>query len=69
MKSGKGWGIEYADGQCVVYGWLDPEKALIFNPKFCKKTTDAVHKGSYYEDDLKTAELVNVERVTEVIIK
>lgn len=69
MKNGKAWGTEYADGHSTNYGWIAPEDAPIHNPEFCKKTTDVTHKDSYYIKELLTAELVHVERRTEVIIK
>lgn len=66
MKDGKAWGIEYEDGQCQSYGWIDPENADIHNPEFCKNPTDVTYKGSYYIKELQTAKLVMVERITEV---
>ena len=69
MKNGKAWGIDYADGQCTSYGWIAPEDAPIHNPEYCKTPTSLTHKGSIYIEELATAELVPVERRTEVIIK
>ena len=70
MKDGKAWGEEYADGQSTSYGWLNPadKRAEIHNPEFCKKPTDVTYKGSHYTDELLTAKLVSVERVTTVKI-
>ena len=69
MKNGKAWGIEYSDGHATVYGWIAPEDAPMHDPKFCVKTTDVTYAGSQHESELETAELVAVERRTEVIIK
>lgn len=68
MKDGKAWGKTYEDGRFTYYGWMEPEDAPIHNPKFCKKPTDVTWEGSHYVDELKTGELVEVERVTEVKI-
>jgi len=68
MKDGKAWGIEYADGHSTSYGWIEPEDAPIHNPKFCKKTTDVTSEGSNYIDELKTGELVMIQRITTVTI-
>ena len=67
MKDGKAWGIDYEDGHCTSYGWIDPEDAPIHNPEFCTKVTDVTYEGSYLIDELKTGKLVLVERRTEVI--
>lgn len=69
MKNGKAWGVEYADGHSTSYGWIATEDAPIHNPEFCKKTTDVTYKDSHYTKELLTAEVVHVERRTEVIIK
>lgn len=69
MKNGLAWGTTYADGQVTEHGWVPPEDAPIHNPQFCKRTTDVTYQNSHYIDELMTAELVHVERRTEVIIK
>jgi hypothetical protein len=68
MKNGLAWGIKYADGRFTYHGWISPNDAPIHDPKFCKKTTDVTYKDSPYIDELLTAELVHVERRTEVVI-
>ena len=68
IKDGKAWGLEYADGQCTSYGWVDLEDAKLYDPEFCKKTTDVTYRNSHYINELSTAKLVAVERRTEVII-
>ena len=68
MKNGKAWGIEYEDGHSTSYGWIDPTKAPIHNPKHCTKTTDVTYSGSHYIKELKTGKLVMVERKTIVTI-
>ena len=68
MKDGKAWGKTYEDGYCTAYGWIEPEQARIHNPKYCTKTTDVTHSGSQYTEELKTGELVLVERLTTVTI-
>lgn len=69
MKNGKAWGTVYDDGRSTAYGWIDPEDAPIHDPKFCKKPTDVTYDGSHYIRELQDAELVMVERRTEVIIR
>lgn len=66
VKDGKGWGTVHQDGYSKSYGWVAIEKASVHNPKYCKKPTDVTYKGSRYFKELKTAQLVEVERVTEV---
>lgn len=68
MKNGKAWGVEYEDGKSKSYGWIDPEDAPISNPMSCKETTDVTYKNSPYIRELLTAKLVNVKRITQVII-
>ena len=68
MKNGKAWGVEYEDGHCTAYGWIDPESAPIHNPKYCHKTTDVTYKGSPYTRELELGELVDVERTTTLSI-
>jgi len=70
MKDGKAWGIVYEDGQSTSYGWINPadKKAVVHNPKYCRKPTDVTYKGSYLTEELKTGKLVNVERITTVKI-
>jgi len=68
MKDGKGWGITYEDGHSTSYGWMDAEDAPIHNPKYCKKPTDVTWEGSYLVEELKTGELVAVERTTTIKI-
>lgn len=69
MKNGKAWGVKSNDGNSTSYGWVEPENALIHNPLFCKQPTDVTHRLSIYVNELSTAELVHVERRTEVIFK
>ena len=69
MKNGKAWGVEYDDGHSTSYGWIAPENAPIHNPEFCSHPTDVTYKGSPYTKELSAAELVYVERRTEVVIK
>jgi hypothetical protein len=68
MKNGKAWGETYFDGQVTEYGWTDPERAPIHDPRFCTETTDVVnmHSSSIYE--LQTGKLVKVRRTTTVEI-
>ncbi len=68
MKDGKAWGINYQDGQCTSYGWIDPCDAPIHNPVYCKSQTDITYKGSPYTKELSTGKLVNVERITSVVV-
>lgn len=67
MKDGKAWGIEYEDGQCTSYNWIDPVDADIHNPEFCTKTTDVTsHHHPDYIEKLKTGKLVKVTRTIAV---
>jgi len=68
MKNGKGWGIAYEDGHSTVFDWIDIEDAPIHDPEFCTKTTDVTWTESPYIEELETAQLVRVERKTEVTI-
>ena len=68
MKDGKAWGISYDDGRSKSYGWIDPEDALIHNPKHCKSVTAFTYQNSPDIAELKTGKLVSVERRTEVVL-
>jgi hypothetical protein len=68
MKDGKAWGIAYEDGKSTCYGWIDPEDAPIHNPSFCKRPEAVTYSGSPYIAELRTGELVNVKRLTKVIL-
>ena len=68
MKKGKAWGTVYQDAQCESRGWIDPIYAPIHNPKFCKVPTDITYKNSPDEKELIDAELVHVERITEITL-
>lgn len=65
MKEGKAWGITYADGRETCYGWLDPSKAELSDPRFVKKPTDLTYKGSRHVKELSTA---RVSKVTRTVI-
>lgn len=69
MKDGKGWGVIYEDSRSVVYGWVDPEYAIILDPKFCRKPTDATFWGSPDRKELKTGRVARVRRTTEVKVE
>ena len=66
MKDGRGWGVVYEDGRETCYGWMAPEDSPIHDPERCKRPTDVTWKGSPHIDELKSAKLVKVERVTKV---
>jgi hypothetical protein len=66
MKDGLGWGETYSDGHTTLYGWMVPEDAPIHDPMYCKKTTDVTYEGSHHIEELKTAQLVSVKRLTVV---
>ena len=68
MKDGKAWGKIYEDGPSTSYGWMEPDRAPIHDPKYCTKTTDVTYEDSHYTNELRTGELVAVERVTTVTI-
>ena len=68
IKNGKGWGIEYKDGQCSCYGWVDLEDAKIYNPKYCRNPASVMGTNLGYTEELSTAELVYVKRETKVIV-
>lgn len=68
MKDGKAWGVAYQDGNSTSYGWVDPESACLYDPKFCKEPGDVTYACSPYIQELKTAQLVAVERSTKVIV-
>ncbi len=69
MKDGKAWGIAYEDGHITSYGWIDPEKAPIHDPRYLKTPTDATYRNSPHIAELETAKVVRVDRRTEVIVK
>lgn len=66
MKNGKAWGIDYEDGYCTSYGWINPTDAPIHNPEFCKTVQDATYKNGPYFKELSAAKLVMIERKTKV---
>ena len=68
MKDGKAWGTTYEDGHSTSYGWMAPEDAPIYDPKYTKNPTDVTWKGSPYMSELTTGKIVAVERRTEVTI-
>lgn len=68
MKNGKAWGKICEDGNLTAYGWVDAEEAPIHDPNFCKNPTDVDYEGSYNIPELRTAELVLVEKRTEVVV-
>lgn len=65
-KNGKAWGIEYEDGQCTSYGWVDVDEAVIYDPLYCKKPSDIVYKGSPDTAMVNEGFLMLIERTTEV---
>lgn len=69
MLNGKAWGIQYSDGQCHSFGWVNPVNAPIHDPKYCTKETDVTYSGSPYIKELSKAKLVKVRRETVVIIE
>jgi hypothetical protein len=69
MKDGKAWGVTYADGQSTSHGWIAPEDAPIYDPRHCTKPEDVTYSGSPDVAELRTGQLVHVERRTEVVIK
>ena len=64
LKHGRTWGIEYEDGHSTAYGWVSPEMATIYDPKYLHKPTDATYKDSPYVSKLIDATLVRVVRTT-----
>lgn len=66
MKDGKAWGAVYEDGRSTVYGWIEPERAPIHDPKFCKHPTSVTWQNSPYIKELKGATVVHVTRKTTV---
>lgn len=69
MKDGKAWGVTYADGQCTVYGWVDPCEADIHDPIFLEDPTWATYQGSPYVKELAQGQIVPVKRTTTVEIQ
>lgn len=70
MKDGKAWGKTYADGHTTEYGWMEPEDAPIHNPQFCTKPESVVSPhDKHYLEKLRGAQVISVERRTQVIIK
>ncbi len=65
MKDGKAWGVEYSDGYCTQYGWIDPATAPIHSMGV-KKPSDIAYKGAHWLRELETGTVVVVERVTTV---
>lgn len=69
IKNGKAWGVVYSDGRSTVNGWISPINAQISDPLTCTRPTDKTYSGSSDEEELSTAEVVHVERITELFIK
>jgi len=67
VKDGKAWGTVYTDGHSTAYGWVAPEDAPIHNPAHLTKPTDVTYECSPYVEELRTAKIVKVERITRVI--
>ncbi len=67
MKNGLAW--SESDGYSDSHSWVKPEDAPIHNSKFCLKTTDVTYKGSPDIEELLTAELVKVQRITVVEVE
>lgn len=69
FKGIKAWGIEYSDGQCTSFGWVSPDEAVIFDPRFCKSPLDAARRDCPHEEEaLRDGILTHVTRRTEVIV-
>ena len=69
MKNGKAWGQVYADGQSTTFGWMEPEKAPIHDPRFCKRPEAVTWEGSPYVRGLRDAKLVPVRRTTTITVE
>jgi len=69
MKNGKAWGVAWKDGGSTAYGWISPEDAEIHDPKYLKKPEDVTYQNSLYINELRTAQIVQVQRRTEVVVK
>ena len=63
-KDGKYWGIEYSDGQCTAYDWVDIEKAQKGNPKFATTTESFTYADSPYVDILKQGRLSFIRKTS-----
>lgn len=68
MKDGKAWGVTYEDGRETCYGWLEPAKAVLSDPRRVKKPTDLTYPGSRHVAELKTARVAKVTRTVIVQI-
>jgi hypothetical protein len=68
MKDGKGWGEVYTDGRSTVMGWVDIDKAAVYDARYCKKLSDVTYKGSPYAKELEAGKLVKVVRVIETFV-
>ena len=64
MKNGFAWGCIYSDGQSTQEGWMEPEKAPIYDPKYLILPTDVTYPGSHYTQELASAHVVPVIRTT-----
>jgi len=62
--NGKFWGIEYEDGQCCNYGWVNADKAIITQAEFIKKPEDLTYKNSHYIKELQKGKIVKIKKVT-----
>lgn len=62
--NGKFWGIQYEDGHSTSYGFGSISKAIISNPKFCKRPEDMTWKGSHYMKELRESKLRKVAKTT-----
>lgn len=67
-KNGKGWGVEYEDGQCTSMGWVELNKAKISTSEFCTSPTSLTYPDSPYVDELKTSKLVRVVRTIKTVV-
>lgn len=60
--NGKYWGVNYEDGKCLSYGWVDIDLAKIVDAQFISKPEDMTFGGSSNIKELQKGKLVKVTR-------
>lgn len=69
MLGDQAWGCIWEDGYSTSYGWMDPCRAPIHDPRYCRKVTDVTYRGSHYIRELSKGRLVKVKRTTKVEVE
>lgn len=66
IKDGKAWGKAWEDGNATGYGWIEPEDAPIYDPRYVLSPLDITYKASHYEEEILKGKVVKCVRITTV---